>query len=72
MYRPTRSSLEERIKGQKVISTVFLGKVNGWSKVRFIRVDDGNDKLRYVPYALKCIDAEKKKENYLLYLTQTK
>lgn len=66
------STLEKRMKGHKVISTVFQGKVNGWCKARFITVDDNeNDKLRYVLYAVECIDEEKKKENYLLYLSQT-
>lgn len=65
------STLEERMKDHKVISTVFKGKVNGWCKARFIRVDDENDKLRYVLYAVECIDEEKKKENHLLYLAQT-
>lgn len=65
------STLEERMKDHKVISTVFKGKVNGWCKARFIRADDENDKLRYVLYAVECIDEGKKKENHLLYLAQT-
>lgn len=66
------STLEERMKEHKVISTVFRGKVNGWCKARFIRVeDDEHGKLRYVLYAVECIDEEKKKENHLLYLAQT-
>lgn len=66
------STLEERMKGHKVISTVFKGKVNGWCKARFIAVDDDvNNRLRYVLYAVECIDEEKKKENHLLYLAQT-
>lgn len=66
------TTLEERMKDQKVISAVFNGKVNGWCRARFIRVTDSNsDKLRYVLYAVECIDEEKKKENHLLYLSQT-
>lgn len=67
------STLEERMRGRKVISTVFQGKVNGWCKARFIAIDNpsSNDKLRYVLYAVECIDEEKKKENYLRYLAQT-
>ena len=66
------STLKERMKGHKVITTVFKGKVNGWCKARFITVEeDENDKLRYVLYAVECIDEEKKKENHLLYLAQT-
>lgn len=64
------STLEERMKGKKYISEVFYGKVNGWCKARFIRTDN-NEKLRYVLYAVECIDEEKKKENHLRYLSQT-
>lgn len=66
------TTLEERMKGQKVVSAVFNGKVNGWCRARFIKVNDNeNEKLRYVLYAVECIDEEKKKENHLLYLSQT-
>lgn len=66
------TTLEERMKDQKVISAVFHGKVNGWCRARFIKVTDSdNEKLRYVLYAVECIDEEKKKENHLLYLSQT-
>ena len=64
------STLEERMKGKKVITAVFNGKVNGWCKARFIKVDS-SEKLRYVLYAVECIDEDKKKENHLLYLSQT-
>lgn len=66
------NTLDERMKGKKVISAVFHGMVNGWCRARFIRVTDSdNDKLRYVLYVVECIDEEKKKENHLLYLSQT-
>lgn len=66
------STLEERMKGQLAISAVFHGKVSGWCRARFIRVKNTeHEKLRYVLYAVECIDEEKKKENHLLYLSQT-
>ena len=66
------ATLGERMKEHKVISAVFRGKVNGWCKARFISVGGNeNGKLRYVLYAVECIDEEKKKENHLLYLAQT-
>lgn len=66
------STLEERMKGRMVISEVFCGKVNGWCKARFIRTEGSEtDKLRYVLYAVECIDEDKKKENHLRYLSQT-
>lgn len=66
------STLEERLRENKVISAVFLGKINGWCKARFVAADSYEPgKLRYVLYAVECIDEEKKKENHLLYLSQT-
>ena len=66
------STLEERMKGHDTIVAVFRGKVSGWCKVRFIRVhSEADEKLRYVLYAVECIDEEKKKENQLVYLSQT-
>ena len=39
---------------------------------RFIRVDeDSNGELWHVVYAVEVIDAEKRKENRLLYLSET-
>lgn len=66
------NTLDERMKGKNVISAVFHGNVNGWCRARFIRVTGSStDKLRYVLYVVECIDEEKKKENHLLYLSQT-
>ncbi|MGN0622027.1 MAG: GGDEF domain-containing protein [Porcipelethomonas sp.] len=65
------ATLEDRMKGHKILSVVFNGKINGWCKARFIRVNGNeNDKLRYVLFAVECIDEEKKKENHLMYLSQ--
>lgn len=66
------STLEERMKDQSAISAVFHGKINGWCRAKFIKVNHNeNERLRYVLYAVECIDEEKKKENHLLYLSQT-
>ncbi|MGN0624458.1 MAG: GGDEF domain-containing protein [Oscillospiraceae bacterium] len=66
------STVEERMKDQNVIFTIFKGKVNGWCKARFIKMNaDDDNKLRYVLFAVECIDEEKKRENYLRYLSQT-
>lgn len=66
------STLEERLRDRSSLSVVFKGKVNGWCRARFIAVDEEqNGKLRYVLYAVECIDEEKQKENHLLYLAQT-
>ena len=44
----------------------FLGTVSGWCKERFIKVDADN-----VLYCVEVIDEEKKRENWLLYLSET-
>ena len=68
----TFSTLDERLKNTNYISMIFQGKVNGWCKARFIVAErKENQPLRYVLYAVECIDEEKKKENHLLYLAQT-
>ena len=66
------STLDERLKGKSDISLVFKGKINGWCRARFIVIDYDNDgKLYHVVYTVECIDEEKRKENYLMYLSQT-
>ena len=56
------STLDERMKG----------KINGWCRARFIAIDyDEDGSLHNVVYTVECIDEEKRKENYLMYLSQT-
>ena len=66
------STLRERLKGKLYITEVFEGKFNGWCRARFA-VMNTNDKgeIKQVIYTVECIDEEKKRENYLLYLAQT-
>lgn len=66
------TTLEERIGDKKDISTVFMGKVNGWCRVRFIVLDrDETGRLSHVLHTVECIHEEKLRENHLLYLSQT-
>lgn len=65
-------TLDERMKGTNTISMEFEGMVSGWCRARFIAVDyDKEGKLSRVLWAVENIDAEKKKENLLLYLSET-
>lgn len=65
------STIGERMRGKNVISEVFEGKLNGWCKARFIRIDSSStEPLRYVLYTVECIDEAKKMENYLRNLAQ--
>ncbi|MDO5155759.1 MAG: GGDEF domain-containing protein [Eubacteriales bacterium] len=66
------STLEERIGDKKDVSTVFMGKINGWCRARFIVLDrDEAGRLSHVLHTVECIHEEKIKENHLLYLSQT-
>lgn len=66
------STLPERMKNKTTIVHEFLGNYSGWCRERFIRVDeDSNGELWHVVYAVEVIDAEKRKENRLLYLSET-
>ncbi len=51
------STLPDRMKGKKYISTVFRGKVNGWCNVRFIRLTE-EEPLRYVMYVVENVDEQ--------------
>ena len=65
-------TLDERMKGLKTITMEFLGKKSGWCRARFIVVDyDENNRLSRLLWVVENIDAEKKKANHLLYLSET-
>lgn len=66
------STLEERLGDKNTIEDEFVGKVSGWCRQRFIKVDydeDGN--LHHVLYCIEGIDAEKQRESKLRYLSET-
>lgn len=66
------STLRERMQGKNTIVHEFLGNYSGWCRERFIKVDDDeNGNLWHVIFAVEVIDAEKRKENRLLYLSET-
>ena len=68
------STLPERIAGEKLITTVFEGRMNGWCKARFIRMaadQDENAPVHHLLYVVECIDSEKRKQDRLAYMAQT-
>lgn len=67
------STLDERMKGTKTITFEFIGTQSGWCRARFIATeyDDFNGKLSHVLWVVENIDAEKRKANQLLYLSET-
>lgn len=66
------ATLDERMEGVNTITYEFYGRVSGWCRARFIAVDyDQNHKLTCVLWVVENIDAEKRKANRLLYLSET-
>lgn len=65
-------TLDKRMEGVKTITLEFIGNMSGWCRARFIAVDyDDDHLLRRVLWVIENIDAEKKKTNRLLYLSET-
>lgn len=65
-------TLQERMDGKETIAHEFVGSVSGWCRERFIKVDeDAEGKLCHVLYCVEVIDEEKRRENMLLYLSET-
>ena len=65
------STLEKRLLGKNNISHEFIDKKSGWCRSRFIPVDyDENGRLLHVLFCIECIEEEKKRENWLIYLAK--
>ena len=61
------STLEQRIKGKKIISFDYVEKYAGWTRCSFIPVEYSPDnKLRYVLYTSRVIQDDKNHEENLL------
>ena len=66
------STLEKRLLGKNNISHEFIDKKSGWCRSTFIPVDyDENGRLLHVLFCIECIEEEKKRENWLIYLAKT-
>ena len=66
------STLSKRLAGKKTVAHEYLGNVSGWCRERFIVVDyDENGGLEHVLYCVEVIDEDKRRENRLLYLSET-
>lgn len=65
-------TLEERLGNKHTIEDEFVGKVSGWCRHRFIKVDyDDKGQLQHVLYCIEGIDEEKQRESKLRYLSET-
>lgn len=66
------STLEERMAGINTLAHEFVCSIFGWCRERFIKADTDKDgKLLRVMYCMEVIDEEKRRENRLLYLSET-
>ena len=66
------NTLEERLGEKNTIEDEFVGKVSGWCRQRFIKVDyDETGHLHHVLYCIEGIDEEKQRESKLRYLSET-
>lgn len=69
------TTLSDRLKKKRSISYEYIGNISGWCRARFIRADydesaDSSD-IRRVLFCIENIDDEKRREDRLLYLSQT-
>lgn len=53
-------TLKKRIGSKEIISCEYKGRINGWCRANFIRVDTDADRMIF---AVQIIDEEKRKEN---------
>lgn len=65
------STLEERLENCNTVAHVFKGRISGWCRERFIKVDnDEEGKLWHVLYCIEDINKEKTREDRLVYLSE--
>lgn len=65
------STLEERLENCNTVAHVFKGRISGWCRERFIKVDNDEDgKLWHVLYCIEDINKEKTREDRLVYLSE--
>lgn len=66
------TTLSNRMKNKNAITHEFLSTTHGWCKAYFMLVDrDKSGAVHQVVFALEMIDEEKRRENHLLYLSET-
>ena len=65
-------TLVERLKENRVIHKEFRTREYGWCKAYFIAIEyDQNHEITEIIFAVELIDEEKRRENELIYLSQT-
>lgn len=61
------SSIQERMKNKNVISSEFIGKNYGWTRISFISVEKINDIQKKIMIVTQIIDEEKKNKIDLIF-----
>ena len=65
-------TLEKRLDDKPVIQEEFLSRKSGWCKAYFIVAEQNpSGRLNEIMFAIEVIDAEKRREDRLLYLSET-
>lgn len=66
------STISERLTAHRVIHQEFRSREYGWCKAYFIVIEhDEHHDIREIIFAIELIDEEKRRENELIYLSQT-
>ncbi len=66
------NNIADRMKEQRVIHREFRTREYGWCKAYFIVIEyDKNHEITEIIFAIELIDEEKRRENELIYLSQT-
>ena len=65
-------TLQERLKGKKVISKEFISKEKGWFRAQYISVESNSDGVPVIIiYTIQSIDEDKKREEHLVQISLT-
>lgn len=72
LYFTNISTLQSRMRGEKLISGEFIHTATGWFRAQYITVDAAEDGTpQRVIYTTQDIDAEKRREEHLLRISMT-
>lgn len=65
------STISERVQGKKYISSEFVGKFHGWTRMTFIPIELDGDRVKKLVVITQIIDSEKNEMINLVYKSST-
>lgn len=65
------STVSQRLEGQSALTTEFVGKYHGWTRMTFIPIEMKNDQVKKMVIVTEIIDSEKNEVVNLLYKSST-